>query len=84
MNVNVIEDKVNISLEVKTMTNFEHIKQMSVEEMANKILSCISSDPCDYCQYRGSSNCKGYHCGHLSDEDIIIEWLESKADDNGR
>ena len=37
MNVNVIEDKVNILCEVKTMTNFEHIKQMSVEEMANKI-----------------------------------------------
>ena len=68
--------------EVKTMTNFERIKQMSIEDIANKILSCISSDPCDYCQYRDSSNCKGYHCRHLSDEDIIIEWLESEVEDN--
>ena len=64
------------------MTNFERIKQMSIEDIANKILSCISSDPCDYCQYRDSSNCKGYHCRHLSDEDIIIEWLESEVDNN--
>ena len=68
--------------EVKTMTNFERIKQMSIEDIANKILSYISSDPCDYCQYRDSSNCKGYHCRHLSDEDIIIEWLESEVEDN--
>ena len=68
--------------EVKTMTNFERIKQMSIEDIANKILSCISSDPCDYCQYRDSSNCKGYHCRHLSDEDIIIEWLESEVKNN--
>ena len=34
MNVNVIEDKVNILCEVKTMTNFERIKQMSAKEMA--------------------------------------------------
>ena len=34
MSVNVIEDKVNILCEVKTMTNYERIKQMSVEEMA--------------------------------------------------
>ena len=68
--------------EVKTMTNFERIKQMSIEDISNKILSCISSDPCDYCQYRDSSNCKGYHCRHLSDKDIIIEWLESEVEDN--
>ena len=64
------------------MTNFERIKQMSIKDIANKILSCILSDPCDYCQYRDSSNCKGYHCRHLSDEDIIIEWLESEVKDN--
>lgn len=34
MSVSVIEDKLNILCEVKIMTNYERIKQMTVEEMA--------------------------------------------------
>lgn len=34
MSVNVIEDKLNILCEVKRVTNYERIKQMSAKEMA--------------------------------------------------
>ena len=63
------------------MTNFERIKQMTVDEMVDKILSCISSDPCDYCQYKEFAYCNGYHCRHLGDEKIIKEWLESEVEE---
>lgn len=33
------------------MTNYERIKAMSVEEMADYILKGISSDVCDYCPH---------------------------------
>ena len=38
MSVNVIEDKVNILCEVKTMTNFDCIKQMSQIELASFLM----------------------------------------------
>ena len=60
---------------VKTMTNFEYIKQMTVSELA-RLLGSIFVD------------C--YECTRTIDGKIIFdsfnsieEWLESEADDNG-
>lgn len=79
MSVNVIEDKVNILCEVKRMTNYERIKQMSVEEMALLLMkvNCAYDIPC----MLGISDCKYPHI----DNNCIIcfkEWLESEVGDN--
>ena len=74
MNVNVIEDKVNILCEVKRMTNFEHIKQMSVKEMA-RLLGCIFAD-CD--EFTRTINGKTM----FDSFDSIEEWLESEVEYN--
>ena len=63
------------------MTNFEKIKQMSIDEMANIIFNGISSDPCDYCNnqknddYLQKNDC-------TVNTDIIVDWLESEVDSN--
>ena len=75
MSVSVIEDKVNILCEVKRMTNFEHIKQMSVKEMA-RLLGCIFVD-CN--EYTRTINGKTM----FDSFDSIEEWLESEVEDNG-
>lgn len=75
MNVNGIEDKVNILCEVKRMTNFEHIKQMSIKEMA-RLLGSIFVD-CYECTrtINGRTIYDSF--------DSIGEWLESEVEDNG-
>ena len=75
MNVNVIEDKVNILCEVKKMTNYERIKQMSTKEMA-KLLGNIFVDCYEYTR---TINGKAM----FDSFDSIEEWLESEIDDNG-
>lgn len=60
------------------MTNYKKIRSMTVEQIAAAILKGISSDPCDYCKC-GSFNCLGVPCKGKSEEDIIVEWLESEA-----
>lgn len=63
------------------MTNFEKIKQMSIDEMANIIFNGISSDPCDY--YNNQSNGDYSHCFDCTvNTDIIVDWLESEVDSN--
>lgn len=63
------------------MTNFEKIKQMSIDEMANIIFNGISSDPCDYCN--NQSNGDYSHCFDCTvNTDIIVYWLESEVDSN--
>lgn len=63
------------------MTNFEKIKQMSIDEMANIIFNGISSDPCDYCN--NQSNGDYSHCFDCTvNTDIIVDWLESEVDSN--
>ena len=51
------------------MTNFEKIKNMSVEELANFICGLTYCDYCPIC-YRGG-------CEHSWER-----WLESEAEDN--
>ena len=65
--------------EVITMTNYERIKQMSIEEMALLLMkvNCAYDIPC----MLGISNCKYPHI----DNNCAIcfkEWLESEVDDN--
>lgn len=74
MSVNVIEDKVNILCEVKRMTNYERIKQMSTKEMA-RLLGNIFVDCYEYTR---TINGKAM----FDSFDSIEEWLESEVDDN--
>ena len=74
MNVNVIEDKVNILCEVKKMTNYERIKQMSDKEMA-RLLGNIFVDCYEYTRtINGKTMFDSFNS--------IEEWLESEFDDN--
>lgn len=59
-------------------TNYDKIKTMSVEEMAEAIYNGISSDPCDYCPH-SSYYCTGVDCKNKSHKDIIIEFLNSEV-----
>lgn len=62
------------------MTNFERIKQMTVEEIAGLIddITCIC------CDSGGCKYCPIYECTKIEgcDTDVIMEWLESEVDDN--
>ena len=80
MSVNVIEDKVNILCEVKTMTNFEHIKQMSVEELALLLMKVNCAYDIPYMW--GISDCK-YPRINNNCSICFKEWLESEVEDNG-
>ena len=74
MNVNVIEDKVNILCEVKRMTNYERIKQMSTKEMA-RLLGNIFVDCYEYTRtINGKTMFDSFNS--------IEEWLESEVDNN--
>ena len=74
MSVNVIEDKVNILCEVKRVTNYERIKQMSTKEMA-RLLGSIFVD-----YYECTRTINGITI--YDSFDSIGEWLESEFDDN--
>ena len=74
MNVNVIEDKVNILCEVKKMTNYERIKQMSTKEMA-RLLGDIFVDCYEYTRtINGKTMFDSFNS--------IEEWFESEVGDN--
>lgn len=62
------------------MTNFEKIKNMSLEEMAKAISNGISSDPCDYCICK-KNHCHGFFCVEREDIDVIAEWLNSEVEE---
>ena len=74
MSVSVTEDKLNILCEVKRMTNFERIKQMSAKEMA-RLLGNIFVDCYEYTR---TINGKTIFDSFNS----IEEWLESEFEDN--
>ena len=67
------------------MTNYERIKEMSVEEMADYILKGISSDVCDYCPYN-SYDCEMSYsfcvCKTESEEkQVVVKWLNLEAEE---
>ena len=72
MSVSVIEDKVNILCEVKKMTNYERIKQMSTKEMA-RLLGNIFVDCYEYTRtINGKTMFDSF--------DSIEEWLKSEVE----
>jgi hypothetical protein len=62
---------------IKTIkpTNYERIKNMSVEELANFILT-ISDDEEIFCKIINGEEIYGSVCE-------VMQWLESEAKDNG-
>ena len=61
------------------MTNFEKIKAMSVEEMANFILTVNKITDCDTCIAYGICSMKyGVSC-----RKHMTEWLESEVEEDG-
>lgn len=65
----------------KKMTNFEKIKGMSTEELAEIFENKVSSFDCDVCssKYAGTDCCKESSCKQFARE-WIKEWLESECD----
>lgn len=57
------------------MTNYEYIKNMTVEQMA-KLINRIGYFPCEYCEYTDSPGC-GTKCA-----EGIKKFLESEAEEN--
>lgn len=64
---------------IDKITNYDRIRDMSVEEIATAIYQGISSDPCDYCEYN-NGYCTGKPCSKKSNVEVIKEWLESEAE----
>ena len=63
--------------QLKPMTNFERIKRMSVEELAN-----LLATPCE-CEVDPETD--GYvECGNYLCIKRIIKWLESEVDNEQR
>ena len=95
MSVNVIEDKVNILCEVKTMTNFERVKQMSKIELASFLMrtkfSKDSNNDCIFsskmCNKREIPNncilCMNTWLKKRDNRDDVNEKFEGEVDDNG-
>ena len=72
----------NVSLidgHIDTKTNYDRIRDMSIDEIATAIYNGISSDPCDYCKYN-NAHCTGVPCREKANVDIIVEWLESEVE----
>lgn len=63
------------------MTNFEKIKNMSVEEMAHAIAMFTSCDVCNYCPFEDCCNDNEIYdcCYDLEDSEIIQKWLNSEV-----
>lgn len=72
------EKCANYDPRMKPRTNFDRIKAMSVDELAQAIYQGISSDPCDYCK-NNNLHCTGEPCKEKANADIIAEWLESEV-----
>lgn len=63
------------------MTNFERIKGMNVEELAEVFEDKVSSFDCDVCssKYAGMDICEERSC-HKFAVKCLKEWLESECD----
>ena len=61
------------------MTNYDRIKQMSIEEMATMLdnfrLDCSYCPACDFC----NKSFKDEEC-----RDIVKKWLEQEVEENDR
>lgn len=66
----------------ETPSRADRIRAMSDEELAEKILDGISSDPCDYCGHQ-IGYCDGSPCRGKAEAEIIAEWLRQPAEEDG-
>lgn len=62
------------------MTQFEKIKAMSIDELAEAIYKGIDSTLCDYCPEIDNYTCYVNYCDSKCGKEIIAEWLESEAE----
>lgn len=61
-------------------TNYERITNMSPAELAQWILSGVSCDVCDYCNF-DEYLCGGNDCRSLINEEIVEKWLMTKEEE---
>lgn len=61
----------------KVLTNFDNIKQMSVEKFADFMFEC-GANSCHYCKYR--KNCRAIckYDSMVPDTEIFKDWLVDK------
>lgn len=62
----------------ETPSNADRIRVMTDEELAEWMLSGISTDPCDYCECN-NGYCDGLPCRGKADAETIIGWLRQPA-----
>ena len=55
-------------------SNADRIRSMNDNELADWIISGISSDPCDYCKHN-NFHCDGTPCKGKADAETIVDWL---------
>ena len=64
------------------MTNYDKIKQMSLEEMAD-FLTYQTDILCEFCEhydlYKRPYGCEV--CDYATNEDVIKEWLKREAEE---
>lgn len=61
------------------MTNYEWIKSLSVEEMANRIINPCDNFSCVNCHMRNSERKCVLNSKYDGDNSDAIEWLESEV-----
>lgn len=66
------------NFELPPITNYERIKQMSVEELA-RFINTVENSPCYACMDKG---CNGDSSNANKCVDGIKKWLESEAAEN--
>ena len=70
----------------RKLTNFDRIKAMSVDEMAEYIISLRGNNVCGFCCNLFEGDDEGYcisnYCYEHKDAEIIVEWLESEVDED--
>ena len=69
--------------EAATMTNADHIRAMSDQEMAKKICggAKYSESACSFCGKNNGEFCNGEWCRDKTDEEIILEWLQKPLEE---
>ena len=61
------------------MTRFEKIKNMSLEEMTDAVLTLVCNDVCLNNYESNCDECIFYDLCQISPEDDVKEWLESEV-----
>jgi len=70
--IELAREQINKEVTLKTTTNYQRIKSMSIEELAD-FFECLTDNECAYCL----TDCKG-KCN-----EGFLKWLESEVKNNG-